>query len=76
MYILYEKQNNRIDNESIVIAKTEKAIRKSYKELIKMYTSPDFKGIIKQEKENSCIIMWEETKECFEIVIEKIIENF
>lgn len=41
-----------------------------------MYTSPDFKGIIKQEKENSCIIMWEETKECFEIVIGKIIENF
>lgn len=75
MYILYEKQNNKVDNESIIIAKTEEAIRKSYKDLIKMYTSPDFKGTIKKENKNSCVIMWE-TKECFEIVIGKIIENF
>lgn len=31
MYILYEKQNNKVDNESIIIAKTEEAIRKTIK---------------------------------------------
>lgn len=75
MFILYEKQNNKIDMESIVIKSKEEDIRKEMKSSIDLYTKPRYGeiAIIKNQEKNKCILEWDDGEE-FSIHIQKIVD--
>ena len=73
MFILYEKQNNKIDMESIVIKSKEEDIRKEMKSSIALYTKPRNGAIIKNQEKNKCILEWDDGEE-FSIHIQKIVD--
>ena len=73
MFILYEKQNNKIDMESIVIKSKEEDIRKEMKSSIALYTKPRNGAIIKDQEKNKCVLEWDDGVS-FSINIKRIID--
>lgn len=71
MFILYEKQNNKIDMESIVIKSKEEDIRKKMKSSTDLYISSG--ATIKKEEKNKTILEWEDGVS-FSINIKRIID--
>ena len=71
MFILYEKQNNKIDMESIVIKSKEEDIRKKMKSSTDLYIN--YGATIKKEEKNKTILEWEDGVS-FSINIKRIID--
>lgn len=78
MFILYEVENEEINNESIIFEETEDAIKEEMEYLIEDYTKEEQSfgntpAKIKKMTKNKCVLQWDDGEE-FSIIIKKLVD--
>jgi hypothetical protein len=78
MFILYEVENEEINNESIRFEETEDAIKEEMEYLIENYTKEEQSfgytpAKIKKMTKNGCVLEWDDGEE-FSIIIKKLVD--